>query len=137
MPGSYVPAALRRVATERADRRCEYCRFPADLALFSFEIEHIVAEKHGGETGENNLALACPFCNRAKGTDLASLDPKSGDLTPFFNPRVQDWDDHFRFDGAEIVPLTAVGRVTVVILHLNHPDRLAERALLHRAVRPD
>ncbi len=33
-----------------------------------------------------NLALACPYCNRYKGTDLGSLDPETGQLTPFFNP---------------------------------------------------
>lgn len=135
MTGSYVSAALRREIIQRAAGRCEYCRYPADLALFSFEIEHIIAEKHGGATGSDNLALACPFCNRAKGTDLASLDPESGDLTPFFNPRSQIWGDHFRLDGTEIVPLTAVGRVTVVILQLNHADRQSERAALIQAGR--
>ena len=87
MAGSYVSAALRREVIQRAGGRCEYCRFPAELTLFSFEVEHIVAEKHGGATSATNLALACPFCNRAKGTDLASLDPLTGDLTPFYNPR--------------------------------------------------
>jgi 5-methylcytosine-specific restriction endonuclease McrA len=47
------------------------------------EIEHIIAEKHGGATQEANLALTCPDCNRFKGTDLGSLDPATGRLTPF------------------------------------------------------
>jgi hypothetical protein len=41
---------------------------------------------------------------------------------PLFNPRVQDWFEHFRWadDGLRIVGLTAVvGRATVAALHLS------------------
>jgi len=133
--GSYVSAALRREVTARAGGRCEYCRFPSAASLLRFEIEHIIAEKHGGVTDPENLALACPYCNRAKGSDLGSIDPETGRLTSFFNPRTQHWSDHFQLEGPSIMPLTAVGRVTVLILHLNHPDRLMEREPLIRAGR--
>jgi hypothetical protein len=123
---------LRLDVIERAGGRCEYCRFPQDAALLAFEVEHIVAEKHGGTTTADNLALACPYCNRHKGTDLGSLDPETGDLTPLFNPRTQEWQQHFALDGALIVPRTPIGRVTVAILQLNHPDRLLERESLIR-----
>ena len=115
---------------ERAGERCEYCLYPQEASFLAFEVEHIIAEKHEGATTENNLALACPYCNRFKGTDLGSLDPESGQLTPFFNPRIQQWTEHFRLDGAWIVPLTPEGRVTVAILQLNHPDRILERQRL-------
>ena len=116
----------------RADGRCEYCKFPSVASFLSFEIEHIIAEKHGGLTSLENLALSCPFCNRAKGSDLASIDPETGALTPFFNPRTQSWREHCRLDGSSIVPSTAVGRVTATILQFNHPDRLLERDQLIR-----
>lgn len=90
-------------------------------------MEHIIAEKHGGATVAENLALACPYCNRSKGTDLGSLDPDTGLLTSFFNPRTQRWVEHFRLEGAEIVALTPEGRVTVSILQFNQPDRRQER----------
>jgi hypothetical protein len=80
----------------------------------------------------DNLALACPFCNRAKGSDLASIDPETGALTPFFHPRRQRWLEHFEVDGAAIMPKTAIGRVTAAILQFNHPDRLVERERLIR-----
>lgn len=115
---------------ERASERCEYCLYPQEASFLAFEVEHIIAEKHGGATTENNLALACPYCNRFKGTDLGSLDPESGQLTPLFNPRTQQWTEYFRLDGAWIVPLTPEGRVTVAILQLNHPDRILERQRL-------
>jgi len=83
---SYVPATLRRLVTQRAGEQCEYCRFPQTAALFAFEMEHIIAEKHDGLTVLENLALSCPCCNRFKGTDLGSIDPETQQLTPFLIP---------------------------------------------------
>jgi hypothetical protein len=103
------------------------------MSFLTFEVEHIISEKHGGTTTADNLALACPYCNRFKGTDLGSLDPETGPLTPFFNPRTQRWIEHFRLDGARIEPLTPEGYVTVRILQINHPDRVLERDRLIRA----
>jgi hypothetical protein len=127
MSRTHVPAALRQEVVARAGGRCEYCRFPQACAFLAFEVEHIVAEKHGGATTPDNLALACPYCNRAKGTDLGSLDPETGRVVSFFHPRRQVWAEHFRLEGAWIVPLTAAGRVTVGVLRFNHPDRVLER----------
>jgi hypothetical protein len=128
---SYIPVALRQLVIERAEGHCEYCRFPQDAAFLNFEVDHIVSEKHGGATAAENLALACIFCNSFKGTDLGSLDPDTGQLTPFFNPRTQLWDHHFyvEVDG-RLQPRTPEGRVTVAILHMNDPERVLERQLL-------
>ena len=125
-----IPAALRRAVVERATERCEYCRYPQAATLLVFEIEHIIAEKHSGATIFDNLALACPYCNRFKGADLGSLDPETGQLTAFYNPRAQLWREHFQLEGTMIVPLTPAGRVTALILQLNHPDRVLERERL-------
>jgi hypothetical protein len=128
---SYVSPALRNLVTQRASHRCEYCLFPKDASLFAFEMEHIIAEKHGGKTTADNLALACPYCNRAKGTDLGSIDSETGILTPFFNPRTQYWSEHFQLkENAQILPITAEGRVTTKILQFNEPDRIVERLQL-------
>jgi hypothetical protein len=127
---TYIPASLRQEVTERAGGRCEYCLFPQNAALLAFEMEHIRSEKHGGLTERDNLAIACPYCNRAKSSDLGSIDPETGLLTPFFNPRTQEWTTHFRVEGATIVPLTPEGRVTAVILQFNEPERLLERERL-------
>ncbi|MEG4857628.1 HNH endonuclease signature motif containing protein [Microcoleus sp. K1-B6] len=127
---SYVPATVRRVVTQRAGEQCEYCRFPQTASLFAFEMEHIIAEKHDGATVVENLALSCPSCNRFKGTDLGSIDPETGQLTPFFNPRVQEWSDHFRLEGGAIVPRTPEGRVTAKILQFNLLERILEREQL-------
>ena len=77
MTRTYVPAALRQLVTQRANEKCEYCLYPHDASFLSFEIEHILSEKHSGATTEDNLALACPYCNRFKGSDIGSIDPIS------------------------------------------------------------
>jgi HNH endonuclease len=127
---SYISAALRRLVTQRAREQCEYCRFPQTASLFAFEMEHIISEKHDGVTDAENLALSCPCCNRFKGTDLGSIDPETKQLTPFFNPRLQQWSDHFRLNGGTIAPLTPEGRVTAKILQFNLPERILEREQL-------
>lgn len=40
-----------------------------------------IAEKHGGPTSLDNLAWACLYYNRFKGSDLASIDPASSKLS--------------------------------------------------------
>lgn len=124
---TYISVALRQLVVDRAAGRCEYCLYPQELSLLSFQIEHIISEKHGGQTIADNLALACPYCNRFKGSDLGSLDPETGKLTPFFNPRTQQWTEHFNLNQAQIIPTSPEGRVTVLILQFNQPDRVQER----------
>jgi hypothetical protein len=130
MAQKYVPAALRRQVRARAEERCEYCLIPEQFTLASHWVDHVVAEKHGGRTEEDNLALSCSLCNQRKGSDLTSIDPQTGEITPLFHPRRENWLDHFVLRGARIEPLTPTGRVTVRLLQLNHPDRIEERELL-------
>src|SRR5579862_8003714 len=139
MAQQYIGAQLRRLVRERAAECCEYCLIPEQFTLAFHWIDHIIAEKHDGTTAEDNLALSFVLCNQHKGSDLTSVDPLSGQITPLFHPRRDHWLDHFRFVAAVIEPLTATGRVTVRLLQMNHPDRLAERdALLSLGLlRPD
>lgn len=106
---------------------------PEKLSLISFAIDHIVAEKHGGKTQADNLALSCPLCNQYKGSDIASIDPDTGELSAFYNPRTDNWVEHFSINGAMFPPLSAKGRVTAKILKLNRAERIAERRLLAEA----
>jgi hypothetical protein len=115
---------------ERAGGACEYCLAPEATALFAHEVDHIVAEKHGGTTTEDNLALSCAACNLHKGSDIGSIDPVTGELVPLFHPRRDRWSDAFQLIDARIVPRTAAARATVRLLQLNRPERVAERAVL-------
>ncbi len=123
---------LRAKVARRAGLRCEYCLIHEGEAGFPHQVDHIVSRKHGGSSTFENLAYACLICNRYKGTDVASIDHRTGALVRLFNPRQDRWVDHFRFDGALIEPLSSIGSATVRLLRLNAPERLAERRLLRR-----
>lgn len=123
-------ASLRREVRERAGERCEYCLLAESQADPPHEPDHLIALKHNGQTTSANLALACFDCNRFKGSDIASIDAVTGDLVGLFNPRTQRWFEHFRLEGAHIVPRTAVGRVTEKLLRLNLHSRVEVRARL-------
>jgi HNH endonuclease len=125
-----IPAALRRLVVKRAKGKCEYCLMPQSASAFEHEPDHIIPTQHGGRTKAENLALAWLRCNRRKGPNVGSFDPETGALVPFYNPRVQVWDEHFRLDGALVQPLTPEGRVTVKILQLNDERRVEERKRL-------
>lgn len=127
MSNTYIPVALRHFVEKRAKYQCEYCLLPANLSFFSHEIDHIIAEKHGGKTEASNLAYTCWRCNRYKGTDLGSFDPKTLDFCFLFNPRTHQWNKHFEVNNFEMSGLTGIGRTTVKLLRLNHIDRVAER----------
>jgi hypothetical protein len=109
----------------------------ASIVIFSerftfaeHEVDHVIALKHGGQIIADNLALCCAICNRFKGTDIASIDPEIGQVTPLFHPRADHWADHFPIRDGEIITLTAKGRVTVRLLRMNRPVRIGERRLL-------
>ena len=133
MSKTYIPVTLRREVYQRAKGLCEYCLIP-DMATFApHEFDHIIAEKHGGKTETENLALSCTLCNKHKGSDLASVDPETGEIVPLYHPRQHRWNEHFRLSEAKFVPLTPIGRVTVKLLQLNRSDRRKERQLLLEA----
>ncbi len=122
---------VRRRARQRAGDRCEYCRLRQEHEEESpFHTEHIIAQQHGGTDDEENLALACCWCNAVNGPNLASIDPDTGTLTRLFHPRKDRWEDHFRRAGAHIVGVTDVGRTTAWLLQFNEADNLAQRELL-------
>jgi len=65
--GTYIPSALRQEVYDRAGGCCEYCLIPETAVLVPHEVDHIIAQKHGGLTESGNLALSCTVCNKYKG----------------------------------------------------------------------
>src|SRR5205809_1310537 len=121
MSVTHISAELRRLVSARAEQLCEYCLVAEDDTGFGCAVDHIISEKHGGPTDADNLAYACVFCNRAKGSDVGSIDWDGGGYVRFFNPRSDAWPDHFTLMGNRIEPLTPIGRVTARILGFNSP----------------
>ena len=114
----------------RAAGRCEYCRLPQKATNVPFEIDHILSRKHHGRTVLSNLALACWYCNSFKGSCISGLDPLTGKLVRLFNPRRHKWSYHFRYEGAELIGRTAIGRTTIRVLQINCEEAVPMRESL-------
>jgi hypothetical protein len=127
---SRISAKTREQVRERAGQRCEYCRKPEGISAYAHQVEHVIAIKHEGPSTLDNLAWACFQCNNNKGSDIASYDKETNMLAPLYNPRQDRWDDHFIFDDVVLVGKTPIGRVTIRILQMNHPDQIETRAYL-------
>lgn len=126
-----ISVELEQKIRKTAQNRCGYCLSPQHLVMARLQIEHIIPLAAGGTNDEQNLWLACPICNGHKADKLNALDPETGELTPLFNPRTQDWFTHFQWseDGIQIIGLTPAGRATVRALHLSDdPDALTVRS---------
>jgi hypothetical protein len=124
---TYVAADLRRLVESRANHLCEYCLIHEDDTYLGCQVDHVISEKHGGPTDADNLSYACTFCNRAKGTDVGSIAPSTGEFSRFFNPRTDHWADHFSLNGVVIESRTPIGEATVRLLGYNEPERILER----------
>jgi HNH endonuclease len=113
----------------RAEHRCEYCRAPEVLFNFRFEVEHIVPKSKRGSDEDFNLALSCHGCNLFKSDAETGIDPNSNEIVVLFNPRRDQWDNHFEFDSESsmINGRTPIGRVTVLKLRINSELQLASR----------
>ncbi|WP_217355187.1 HNH endonuclease [Aphanizomenon sp. UHCC 0183] len=66
MTNNAISFSLRQLVIERAQGRCEYCLIHQDFSIYTHEIDHIIAVKHGGQTLSENLALSCLPCNHSK-----------------------------------------------------------------------
>ena len=118
---SDLPATIRAAVVLRAANRCEYCRLWQAGQEAAFHVDHVMPRAAGGPTAVENLALACVSCSLRKAAKRMAVDPDSGGEAAIFNPRTQEWGNHFRWDGETVVGLTAIGRATIFALKMNRP----------------
>ena len=125
----YIPAELRRRVTEEGRARCGYCLTSQAVVAVPMHIEHIIPLAAAGQTVPENLWLACPLCNGYKGVQTHAVDPETGERVPLFNPRTQQWNEHFTWseDGTEILGQTSIGRATVKALRMNNEYSVPSR----------
>jgi len=111
-------AETSRLVFQRAKNCCEYCQTCQQVCGQAMHIEHI---NPAGGDGLDNLCLACPSRNLSKATATFAIDQLTMITVALFNPRQQDWQDHFEwFDsGARIAGKTPTGRATVERLKMN------------------
>lgn len=119
---SSLSETLRQKVRQKAENRCEYCLSHQDYIMGRLQIDRIQPLAKGGMDTEDNLCLACELCNQYKWVQTESLDPQSGETVSLFNPRQQQWKEHFTWstDGTEIIGITACGRATIAALRLNN-----------------
>ena len=120
----------RQRVIDRARGCCEYCQMPDEYDVRTFQVDHIRSKKHRGPTVLSNLCYSCLPCNSYKGSDVSGYDPESGELVPLFNPRAQDWCEHFEWNGPVLTGKSRTGRATITLLRINDADRVAHRRML-------
>lgn len=134
-----VGAKLRRNVRDRAGNDCEYCRCPGDYSPDSFTVDHIHPTHAGGKSVSENLAWSCFGCNSRKQGRTQAIDPATATEAALFNPRIQDWDEHFEWseDQIEILGQSASGRATASALALNRVGvKNLRRLLLSQGLHP-
>lgn len=130
MERPYLTQEIRRLVAKRADYLCEYCLVSEQDTIVGCAIDHIISLKHGGSSNIDNLAYCCVYCNRFKGSDIGSIILDEREFVRFYNPRWDNWREHFKLNNFTIEPLTNIGKVTARILGFNDQPRLLERKLL-------
>ena len=124
-------SATRQLVIGRAANRCECCRVPQSALSTPLQVEHVIARQHFGGDNLENLALACDQCNVHKGPNLSAVDPVTGTVVQLFNPRHDQWEQHFELSKAgEISARTPSGRATARLLQMNTRARVVLRAIL-------
>jgi hypothetical protein len=128
---SYLSNALKNKIRRKAQNRCGYCLTPQEILSMSLEFEHLYPIAEGGTDTEENLWLACRNCNSFKHAKIQAVDPITQTEVSIFNPRTQNWNEHFEFskDKTEIIGKTLCGRATVVALRLNYEQAVNARKL--------
>ena len=121
---------LRIEIATRAKNKCEYCGIHEDDMFIGFEIDHIIATKHGGGNEMENLAYSCPHCNQHKGSDLVTFIDSYDNIVLLYNPRKHNWNEHFETNRGEILAKTNIGKATIKLLKMNDVDLMILRTML-------
>jgi len=125
--------STRQAIRERASYLCEYCHSPERLSANRFTVDHVIPRSLEGSDDISNLALACRRCNERRYNFVAGVDPETQEIVPLFNPRRQQWAEHFVWveGGVVIQGVTPTGRATCARLDLNdmrYPEEDSIRA---------
>ncbi len=126
----FISEKIRKAVAQRANYQCEYCRIHSNDMFLSFELDHIIPIKHGGTSDLENLAFACPHCNQHKGSDFVTISRKQ--IVRLFNPRVNNWLDHFEVINGEIISKSKIGEASIKIFRFNEADLIILRQILSK-----
>lgn len=136
---SRISRVMRERVRRRARNLCEYCLSQMSLTGHDFTVDHITPESEGGTDDFDNLCLCCFWCNSFKQNQIEHNDPRTSRRVRLFNPRLDVWKKHFRWSPTKtlIIGRTAIGRATVIALHLNRETLVrARRIWVHHSLHP-
>ncbi|MBW4420731.1 MAG: HNH endonuclease [Myxacorys californica WJT36-NPBG1] len=127
---AYISESLKTQIRECDHYRCCYCLTSEANSGLPTSFDHIHPQSKGGNTSFENVCLACRSCNEYKSDLTEAPDPLTGKIVPLFNPRVQQWSEHFAWnlDATRVEGQTPVGRATVAALRMNNPIIVAARS---------
>ncbi|MBM4297796.1 MAG: HNH endonuclease [Deltaproteobacteria bacterium] len=91
-----------------------------ELQGAAFHVEHIAPRALGGSDELDNFAWVRPGCNLTKANRVMITDPLTGQVVRVFHPRLDEWTEHFGWEGYELVGRTPIGRALVEAFNLNH-----------------
>lgn len=119
---NYLQAEMRQRLLDADDHCCAYYHTTQANSGQPMTVDHIVPTSQGGETVFENLCFACRRCNEFKGAAVKVQDPLTTEFVSLYNPRLQNWEAHFAWDasGIRLMGLTAVGRITILVLQMNN-----------------
>jgi len=128
-----ISNAIRKHVRQRANLLCEYCHSSEESSTGRFTLDHLIPRSLGGGDHLDNLALACTRCNGRRYNFTNGTDPNTQTIVRLFNPRQDDWSDHFIWsqDGQRIGAISLIGRATLHRLDMNddwHDDGSIVRA---------
>ena len=90
-----ISTASRQRIRQRANFLCEYCHSSEEASASLFTFDHLIPQSLGGTDSEDNLALACHRCNGRRYNFTDGIDPENQTIVPLFNPRQNQWSEHF------------------------------------------
>jgi len=92
-----------------------------------FHVEHTIPASRGGLSTLENLAWCSPSCNLHKSDRMQAVDPQTGQLAPLFNPRQDDWNEHFGWLDFHLTGRSPTERATIAALKHNTERRILIR----------
>ncbi len=73
------------------------------------------------------MAYACFACNNTKGSDIGTMLLPDRIFIRLYNPRIDNWHDHFEIENGVIYDKTDIAKATIKVLNLNEIERIIER----------
>lgn len=120
---AYIPESLKAQIRDCDRQQCCYCLTSEANSGPPMSFDHIHPQSKGGATSFENVCLACRSCDEYKSDLTEAQDPLTGEIVSLFNPRTQQWLEHFAWslDATRVEGQTPTGRATIAALRINNP----------------